>query len=214
MTELTKYVIMSIRAKKYKKLLQEVKYLRTELEYQNEVLSEYHQIFEEYYRNWCAKNNIDIKEQEEKNSTRVNKILPNQVIANQKYDSNDMILLEESKVKQKDSKNLNKLYRKIAMALHPDKQNGDEKRFAKVNQAYENGKWSVLLEEAIELGIEPDDFAYLSELLKEEKQELKEKIQHNKGVYSWKFYECDEDESCREKLIKDFLKHLFNLEVQ
>ena len=67
---------MSIRRKKYKKLLQEVKYLRSELEYQEEVLSEYHLLFEEYYRRWCAENNINIMQQEQKNSERVQKILP------------------------------------------------------------------------------------------------------------------------------------------
>ena len=215
LTDLIEYVIMSIRVKKYKKLLQEVKYLRSELEYQNEVLAEYHQLFEEYYRSWCAQNNIDIGKQEEQNSDRVEKILPKPKVAEQKYDSNDMVVFEEPKQELKeDTKKMNKLYRKLAMELHPDKQNGDEKRFTRLNEAYENGKWSVLLEEAIELGIEPDNFSYLSKLLRNEAKELKKQITHNKGVYSWKYYECDEDEDCKIKLIKDFLKHLFNLEVQ
>ena len=204
---------MSIRAKKYKKLLQEVKYLRSELEYQEEVLAEYHHLFEEYYRRWCGENNVDIDKQEQQNSKRVDEIIPKP--NKQEYDSNGLVMLEDIKQEQKeDMKKMNKLYRKLAMELHPDKQNGDEKKFAKVNEAYENGKWSVLLEEAIELGIEPDNFSYLSELLKEEKEELKQKIKHNKGVYSWKFYECEEDENCKTILIKNFLKHLFNLEVQ
>ena len=212
LTDLIEYVIMSIRTKKYKKLLQEVKYLRSELEYQEEVLAEYHHLFEEYYRRWCGENNVDIDKQEQKNSKRVDEIIPKP--SKQEYDSNGLVILEDIKQEQKeDMKKMNKLYRKLAMELHPDKQNGDEKKFAKVNEAYENGKWSVLLEEAIELGIEPDNFSYLSELLREEKKELKQKIKHNKGVYSWKFYECEEDENCKTILIKNFLKHLFNLEV-
>ena len=212
LTDLIEYVIMSIRTKKYKKLLQEVKYLRSELEYQEEVLAEYHHLFEEYYRRWCGENNVDIDKQEQQNSKRVDEIIPKP--SKQEYDSNGLVILEDVKQEQKeDMKKMNKLYRKLAMELHPDKQNGDEKKFAKVNEAYENGKWSVLLEEAIELGIEPDNFSYLSELLREEKKELKQKIKHNKGVYSWKFYECEEDENCKAILIKNFLKHLFNLEV-
>ena len=212
LTDLIEYVIMSIRTKKYKKLLQEVKYLRSELEYQEEVLAEYHHLFEEYYRRWCGENNVDIDKQEQQNSKRVDEIIPKP--SKQEYDSNGLVILEDIKQEQKeDMKKMNKLYRKLAMELHPDKQNGDEKKFAKVNEAYENGKWSVLLEEAIELGIEPDNFSYLSELLREEKKELKQKIKHNKGVYSWKFYECEEDENCKTILIKNFLKHLFNLEV-
>ena len=77
---------MSIRTKKYKKLLQEVKYLRSELEYQEEVLSEYHLLFEKYYRTWCAQNNINIAKQEEKNSERVQKILPKDITEKQTYE--------------------------------------------------------------------------------------------------------------------------------
>jgi len=212
LTDPIEYVIMSIRVKKYKKLLQEVKYLRSELEYQEEVLAEYHHLFEEYYRGWCGENGIDIAKQEQQNSKRVDEMIPKP--NEQKYDSNELIILEDTKQEQKeDMKKMNKLYRKLAMELHPDKQNGDEKKFAKLNEAYENGKWSVLLEEAIELGIEPDNFLYLSGLLKEEAENLREQIKHNKGIYSWKYYECDEDEDCKSKLIKDFLKQLFNLEI-
>ena len=213
LTDPIECVIMSIRIKKYKKLLQEVKYLRSELEYQEEVLTEYHHLFEEYYRRWCGENDVDINKQEQQNSKRVDEIIPKP--SKQEYDSNGLVVFEDTRQEQKeDMKKMNKLYRKLAMELHPDKQNGDEKKFAKVNEAYENGKWSVLLEEAIELGIEPDNFLHLSELLKEEAKNLREQIKHNKGIYSWKYYECDEDEDCKIKLIKDFLKHLFNLEVQ
>ena len=192
--------------------MQEVKYLRSELEYQEEVLSEYHLLFEEYYRRWCGENNVDIDTQEKNNSERIDMIIPK--TEEQKHDSAGLVVLEDVKPKQKEGmKKMNKLYRKIAMELHPDKQNGDDKRFVKINEAYENGEWSVLLEEANELGIDPSDFSHLSELLNDEAIKLKERITHNNGIYSWKFYECEEDENCKQNIIKSFLKQLFNLEI-
>lgn len=213
LTDLIEYVIMSIRRKKYNKLLQEVKYLRSELEYQEEVLSEYHLLFEKYYRTWCAQNNINIAKQEEKNSKRVQKILPKDITEKQTYEVDGTIKIEENEENKEGKKKFNKLYRKLAMELHPDKESGDEEKFAEITEAYEQGNWSVLLERAIEMGIEPSNMRELIPLLKEEIQEMKKIIEHNKGVYSWRFYECEDNEQCKEKIIKQFLKHLFKLEV-
>jgi len=212
LTDQTRCVIMSIRIKKYKKLMHEVKYLRTELEYQEEVLAEYHQLFEEYYRRWCTDNSVDIGQQEQQNAKRVEEIVPEPKTI-QKHDKNDRIIPEQHIQDKLDAKKFNKLYKKIAMELHPDKDTGDADKFAKASDAYEKGFWSVLLEYALELDIEPDNLSEMLPLLKKEAEKIRKQIQSNSGVYSWKFYECEEDESCKERLIKDFLKHLFNLEI-
>ena len=192
--------------------MHEVKYLRTELEYQEEVLAEYHQLFEEYYRRWCTDNSVDIGQQEQQNAKRVEEIVPEPKTI-QKHDKNDRIIPEQHIQDKLDAKKFNKLYKKIAMELHPDKDTGDADKFAKASDAYEKGFWSVLLEYALELDIEPDNLSEMLPLLKKEAEKIRKQIQSNSGVYSWKFYECEEDESCKERLIKDFLKHLFNLEI-
>jgi len=212
LTDQTRCVIMSIRIKKYKKLMHEVKYLRTELEYQEEVLAEYHQLFEEYYRRWCNENNVDIGQQEQQNAKRVEEIVPEPKTL-QKHDKDDRIIPEQHIQDKLDAKKFNKLYKKIAMELHPDKDTGDADKFAKASDAYEKGFWSVLLEYALELEIEPDNLSEMLPLLKKEAKKIRKQIQKNSGVYSWKFYECEENEKCKERLIKDFLKHLFNLEI-
>ena len=193
--------------------MHEVKYLRTELEYQEEVLAEYHQIFEEYYRRWCAENEVDIEQQEQKNAKRVDKIIPEPQALQQKHDENDKIIPEQHIRDKLDAKKFNKLYRKIAKELHPDKDTGDADKFAKASDAYERGFWSVLLEYALELGIEPENLSEMLPLLKKEAEKIRKEIQYNNGIYSWKFYECEEDEKCKERLIKDFLKHLFKMEI-
>jgi len=204
---------MSIRIKKYKKLMHEVKYLRTELEYQEEVLTEYHQLFEEYYRTWCAENDVDIGKQEQKNSDRVEKMIPEPEVLQQNYDKDNKIIPKEHIDDKLDARKFNKLYRKIAMELHPDKDTGDADKFAKASDAYEKGFWSVLLEYALELDIEPDNLSEMLPLLKKEAEKIREQIKHNSGVFSWKFYECEDDESCKELLIKQFLRYLFKMEI-
>ena len=204
---------MSIRTKKYKKILQEVKYLRSELEYQEEVLSEYHHSFEEYYRSWCDTNNINIVEQEQKNPERIKNMIPDNV-SEQKYDKENRIIPKQDIQNKLDAKKFNKLYKKIAMELHPDKSNGDSKKFLKASIAYKKGFWSILLEYAIELEIEPENLSELLPLLTKEAKEIRNKIEHNKGIYTWKFYECEDSQPCKDKLIKNFLKHLFKMEIK
>lgn len=193
--------------------MHEVKYLRTELEYQEEVLTEYHQVFEEYYRRWCAENDVDIGQQETQNAERVDKIIPEPQALQQSHDESDRIIPEQHIKDKLDAKKFNKLYRKIAMELHPDKDTGNADKFAKASDAYEKGFWSVLLEYALELGIEPENLSEMLPLLKKEATKIRKKIQYNNGIYSWKFYECEDNEECKERLIKDFLKYLFKLEI-
>ena len=66
---------MSIERKRYTKHIMELKFLRSELAYQEEVLVTAHQDFEIWYRQWCENNNIDLQELNQKHETRVSKIL-------------------------------------------------------------------------------------------------------------------------------------------
>ena len=86
---------------------------------------------------WCAENGIDIAQQESQNAERVDKILPDP--QQQKHDENDRIIPEQHIQDKLDAKKFNKLYRKIAMELHPDKDTGDADKFAKASDAYEKG---------------------------------------------------------------------------
>ena len=64
-----------IKRKKYKKHIMELKFLRSELSYQEEVLSIAHQDFEIWYRQWCADNNVNLAELNQKHESRVSKII-------------------------------------------------------------------------------------------------------------------------------------------
>ena len=63
----------------------ELKFLRSELTYQEEVLSVAHQDFEMYYREWCENNEIDLQELNKNNQERVDRLIPD-VLPKQKHD--------------------------------------------------------------------------------------------------------------------------------
>ena len=51
---------MSIQQKKFKRLRKELQFLQSELEYVEEVLSEWHLIFEDYHRDYCKRKKINL----------------------------------------------------------------------------------------------------------------------------------------------------------
>ena len=70
----------------------------------------------------------------------------------------------------------------------------------------------MLLQVAEQYGILPEDLSEIIPVMEEEAKRLRSAIKQNKAMYSWKFQECESRE-CKEKLVKDFLKQLFNLEL-
>ena len=201
-----------IQLKKYKKHIMELKFLRSELQYQEEVLSAAHQDFEVWYREWCDKNEVDLGGLNKKHKSRVSKILPQPNFPDLKHDENGISILAEKPVEKKEQKKFTNLFKQIAKQAHPDKPNGSSLNFAAASAAYEMGDWSRLLEIAEIYRILPDNIEEIYPLMIEEAKKLRAKIKHNKGIYSWKFQEC-ETEECKEVLVKQFLKQLFNLEL-
>ncbi len=65
-----------IKQKKYKKLVKELLYHHSELEFQEAALKEAHTEFENYQHEYAAKNNINLKSLQEQNSKRVSEIMP------------------------------------------------------------------------------------------------------------------------------------------
>ena len=201
-----------IQLKKYKKHIMELKFLRSELKYQDEVLSVAHQEFEMWYREWCHKNNINLEELNQNNQPKVSKIIPQPIFSDLEYDEKGIILLRDKPVTKKEQKRFTNLFKRIAKITHPDKEGGSALNFAAASAAYEMGDWSRLLEICEIYGILPENIEEIYPLMIEEAQKLREKIKSNETMYSWKFQECATEE-CKEILVKQFLRHLFNLEL-
>ena len=189
----------------------ELKFLRSELTYQEEVLSVAHQDFEMYYREWCENNEIDLQELNKNNQERVDRLIPD-VLPKQKHDEKGALVLRDRPVEKKEQKKFTNLFKQIAKVAHPDKPNGNGLKFATASTAYEMGDWSSLLSIAEDYGILPENIEEIYPLMKDEAVRLKKKIKTNETMYSWKFYQCATEE-CKEILVQQFLKHLFKLEL-
>ena len=201
-----------IQLRKYKKHIMELKFLRSELKYQEEVLSVAHQDFEIWYREWCDKNDVNLGELNEKHETHISKILPPTNLPDLKHDENGISVLRDKPVEKKEQKKFTNLFKQVAKLAHPDKQGGSSLNFAAASAAYETGDWSRLLEIAEIYGILPENIEEIYPLMIEEAKKLRRKIKGNESMYSWKFQECATEE-CKVILVKQFLKHLFKAEL-
>ena len=89
-----------IQLRKYKKHIMELNFLRSELQYQEEVLSVAHQDFEIWYREWCAKNEVNLSELNQKHETRVSEIIPQPIFPDLKHDENGISVLQHQLIDQ------------------------------------------------------------------------------------------------------------------
>ena len=199
-----------IKNKRYKKHIMELKFLRSELSYQEEVLSIAHQDFEIWYRQWCQDNGINLEELNQKHETRVSKILSQPKFPDLKNNEQGLLVLSQEKKEEK--KKFHLLFKQVAKATHPDKHDGTMLDFKAASAAYQRGDWAMLLQIAEEYNIVPQDLGEVLPVMKEEAERLRKTIENNKAMYSWKFQEC-ETEQCKENLVKNFLKHLFKVEL-
>jgi len=198
----------TINLRKFEKLLKEVLYLRSELDYQSEVLRTAHSEFEHYYRQWCANNDIDVASLNKKHAVKIKEVLP---LESYDFDDGETLITPAQMKAFTKANKLSKIYKQLAREIHPDKEGGDQKKFAKAAQAYNQGQWSIILEMASNLDIFPDNFSEVFPLMKEEIQDLKKQIGDNKKTYSWMLYECGDNNFCKDRLVRSFLNQLFGL---
>ena len=204
--------------KKYKKLVKELVFHRSELEFQKEVLREYHLKFEEKQREYCAKNEIDLAELQKQHTEKLKELFPS---SPKKPENEEGIIPvdDKSKEQKKRAKEFLKVYKLIAKKIHPDKFANrfrteeiaeKEELFKEATEANEKADYGRLLEIAEELKIKPVNLKNLCSEIKTETESIKHKIKHNEKMFSWRLYVCEEDEVCEDSVIKDFLRQLFN----
>lgn len=192
---------MSIEQKKYKRLRKELQFVQSELEYVYEVLNEWHFIFEDYYRDYCKKHNIDIENLNKKSSKKVDQLIPKPTIK-----ENGVVLYKD----KKDKNVFKKLYKQIARKLHPDL-GGDEKQFQEATAAMQEKNFEKILDICDKHDILIEIDKEMLKLLEKQISDIKEQIKREKSTYSWSLYSCANDK-CKDNVVKNFLKHLFNYE--
>ena len=113
-----------------------------------------------------------------------------------------------------------KLFRSLAMKLHPDKLSSsltDEERadmihlFNKAKTSLDQRKYFVLLDLASKFNIKtPRNYKQQIRWMKKEIEMLKSQVDQQKQTYNYAFTEC-ETESEKDRLVKKFMKQLFNI---
>jgi predicted membrane GTPase involved in stress response len=190
----------TILAKRFTKLRKELQFYQSELEYVQEILKEEHHTFEKFQRKYCEENNIDLAKLNSENSEVVHTMI--ETNSTKKHAPVDFKA-------QKQKNQMKKIYKQLVKKLHPDV-GGDEKEFKKVTTAMSQNNFEKILdicdEHAILIKVDEETIS----LLKKQIKETKRKIDKQKSTYSWKLYSCEENTKCKNNVIKQFLKQLFN----
>jgi len=211
---------MSLVVKRYKKLVKELLFAYSELEYVDEVLKEAHVDFEIFYQDYCKKNNVPIQELNQKNATKLEKVYPKNEI---KTNEAGIIQYEESKEEKKNHKLFQRMYRMIAKRLHPDKFSNQEQTvevlekieaFKQATSAYNKNNWAKFLDICEKYDILPTRYEKINSLIRDEISEIGKEVNNKKLSFSWRLYDCEDDNQCKEKIIKDFLYQLFKYRIQ
>ena len=205
---------MSLIRKKYKKILNELTYINSEHTYVKDILREAHIEFEIYYQAYCKQHGIPVEELNKKHAERLNKVLPKQ----QQIDENGLVKTETAEIKKKPvDKTLQKMYRKAAMMTHPDKFSNAEsaeameaaETFKLLTAAFNEKNWAEFLDICEKLDILPSTYRKIIEVMNKEIKAVKGKVAKLKKSFSWRLFDCDEDDACKRAVIKDFLAQLF-----
>jgi len=223
----TKYISMDLQILKMKKLLNELGYLRTDLEYKQEMLDSADRDFlkmlndvlnsnKELKSQFEEKENINIEETlkkaEEKDKEEPNTdVDDNDDNSKDNNEDNEEKTESESVVKEKPkvekSEKVKNLYRKIVKLTHPDKV--DDKKlnelYLRASDSYDENDLSNLYTICNELGIdyeiEERDLTNLNTKVKE----LRNRSKFLEHTYTWKWMNA-ENKDLKNKIILDFIK--------
>ncbi|MBL19081.1 MAG: hypothetical protein CMC82_04545 [Flavobacteriaceae bacterium] len=234
---------------KWKRLLNELTFLHEENDLISTVISDSNQDFQDYYQKFCDKMSFDIDRLNEQNQDRISslyghnsddedvestkKLLEDTYNEITKYFEPPVYSFEEKDEEEipdneyemtQDEKEMHdaftKLFRSLAMKLHPDKLSSSltkEERndmiqlFNKAKKALDERRYFVLLELAARFNIKtPRNYKQQIRWMKKEIGVLRSIVEQQKQTYNYAFAEC-ETEPERDALIKKFMKQLFKI---
>ena len=237
---------------RWKRYLNELRFAHEELQLVRDISKEISTEFQIHYEEFCARNNINLSTLNQENSTRIQWLyakktrhgdnnnpqletqsdsalvlhggfLPEDVssAAEEGYPKQ----LGEYQMTQDESEvheTFNKLFRRIAMILHPDKLHRDlstterkekTKMFTDAKEALEKRKYFILLDTAEKLKIAtPRNYKQQIRWMKKEVKILNDVIHKEKKTYNYVFSECEE-EAEKDQIIMRFMKQIFGPQI-
>jgi hypothetical protein len=230
----------AVKNLKWKRSLSTLRFSYEELQYIEEVSAEAALEFEKHYRRFCALNNVNIPALEQENKDRVEQYIVQEQIPEKNEQQNidvhpdDTSLTvyhntqEENEDYQMTADEIaiheafSKLFKKLALKLHPDRINKflpeDEKEirakeFKEANEAFDKGRYFFLLDIADKYRVStPHNYEQQTRWMKRETEKIQGIISQKKNTYSYGFAEAETEEE-KELLIRKFIFQLFRINV-
>ena len=224
---------------KWKRVLNECRYLKEESELVKSMSREAAPFFQEHYESVLAEYQLDLNQLNRDNAERIKEAynipeteeidgsLPltsscsSLMVMNKIIEKPEEVQLTEDEIVLHAT--FSKLFKKIALKIHPDKidpikHSFDERRkmnadFKKANDALQNKDYFILLDLAEELDISvPKNYDQQIRWMKHQLNQLSEDLHREKSTYSYLFAEKETKEE-KDLLIKQFVKQLFNIDL-
>lgn len=225
---------------RWKRLVNEIRYLHNESDLIEEISNDSATDFYEFYLNFAAKNGLDVQKLNEENGPRVAAAYGTQADDDDTFlpiSGSDVSALVPYKNPNKSSaaapnnyettkddsevhESFNKLFKKLALKLHPDKMYGNVtieqgmenlKLFKEAKCALEEKRYFFLLDLADKYGItQSRNYKQQNRWMKRKISNLKEEVAHSKTTYNYLFSECETEEE-KQTLVKKFIAQLFGI---
>ena len=220
---------------RWMRLINEIRFVHEDAELVAEVIAAGEKDFNEHYLQFAARNNLDIEALNQKHQERVEQAYGpapqvTEPIAHEVTGS--ISLYEGSPTPERQAPSpyemtkdeleihecFNKLFKSIAMKIHPDKISRDvnpQQRaeyilmFKEATNALEKRKYFLLLDMAATLKIpQPKNYKQQARWMKKEIASMQQALRHQKSLYTYLFAECETDEE-RDGVIHRFMTQLF-----
>jgi hypothetical protein len=227
---------------KWRRLLNELEYLYEEWELLDDINKSAGGEFETYYREFCARNGIDLNKLNDDNKERLSGLYgrpPEEVeeAPISEYSGSASIVKvdtpeeepvieeteEERGIFKKLHEDFHKLFKKLALQLHPDRienytADNEHKRklamdFTFAKNALDKKDYFKLIQLAKKYNIYiPENYTLQLRWFRKERDSLRNNIEQIKTTYNYKFAECETDDQ-KDNLIKQFIWHLFRIQA-
>lgn len=190
-----------------KRLIKELDFLSSDFEYKNELVFEADNSFIKNVNEFLDDNPEVKKIFDRKINDRLDQIIMNKVESENTINEDNLIIDEVEDISIKKDDKIKKIYREIAKMTHPDKVDNKKLNdiYIKASTHYDNNDLIQIYSICDELGIEYDINEDDTDLIINNINNIKEKIQFIESTTTWKWY-YTEDEGLKNEIILNYIR--------
>jgi len=221
---------------KWHRAVNEIRYKHNEVELLQEMADEYNPIFNNHVRKHCEENGIDleaaqkraglsvsVKKSKENHARKEESKLLSDGESSEEYNDEGSTIDSEATRPSVENSEMHdifkKLFKKLALHLHPDKVMGltDEERqdrlemFKEAKRALDEERYFFLLDLSDRFNIKlPSNYKQQTRWMKARSKELDKEILSKKASFNYAYADCDTDVE-RSKVVEIFLKQVYGI---